>query len=41
MRGIVERLMLLPHADGASLSTIDDGFAYFRVCAGEDLPLQG
>jgi len=41
MRGIVDRLMLLPHADGASLSTVDDGFAYFRVCAGEDLPLQG
>jgi len=41
MRGIVERLMLLPHADGASISTVDDGFAYFRVCAGEDLPLQG
>jgi PAS domain S-box-containing protein len=41
MRGIVDRLMLLPHADGASISTIDDGFAYFRVCAGEDLPLQG
>jgi PAS domain S-box-containing protein len=41
MRGIVERLMLLPHADGASISTIDDGFAYFRVCAGEDMPLQG
>ena len=41
MRGIVDRLMLLRHADGASISTIDDGFAYFRVCAGEDLPLQG
>ena len=41
MRGIVERLMLLPHADGASLSTVDDEFAYFRVCAGADLPLQG
>jgi two-component system, cell cycle sensor histidine kinase and response regulator CckA len=41
MRGIVDRLMLLPHADGASLSTVDDEFAYFRVCAGEDLPLQG
>ncbi len=41
MRGIVEQLMLLPHADGASISTVDDGFAYFRVCAGEDLPLQG
>ena len=41
MRGIVERLMLLPLADGASLSTVDDEFAYFRVCAGADLPLQG
>ncbi|MGZ4333220.1 MAG: PAS domain S-box protein [Gaiellaceae bacterium] len=41
MRGIVERLMRLPHADGASLSTIDDEFAYFRVCAGEDVALQG
>ena len=41
MRGIVDRLMLLPHADGASLSTIDGDLAYFRVCAGEDLPLEG
>jgi len=41
MRGIVERLMRLPHADGASLSTIDGDFAYFSVCAGEDEPLQG
>ena len=37
MRGIVEQLMLLPHADGATISTVDDGFSYFRVCAGEDL----
>ena len=41
MHGIVDRLMLLPHADGASLSTADDEFAYFRVCAGEDLQLEG
>jgi PAS domain S-box-containing protein len=41
MQGIVERLMLLPHADGASISTVDDEFAYFGVCAGADLPLQG
>ena len=36
MQGIVDRLMELPGADGASLSTIDGDFAYFRVCAGED-----
>src|SRR3954469_18263562 len=41
MRGIVDRLMQLPFADGASLSTIDTEFAYFRVCAGEDDELQG
>ena len=41
MRGIVEQLMRLPHADGATISTVDGGFSYFRVCAGEDLPLQG
>jgi PAS domain S-box-containing protein len=41
MRGIVEQLMRLPHADGASLSTVEDDLANFRVCAGEDLPLQG
>jgi PAS domain S-box-containing protein len=41
MRGIVDRLMELPLADGASLSTIDEESAYFRVCAGADLPLQG
>jgi hypothetical protein len=41
MRGIVDRLMTLPRADGASLSTIDDEHAYFRVCSGADLPLQG
>jgi PAS domain S-box-containing protein len=41
MRAIVERLMLLPHADGASLSTVDGDFAFFRVCTGEDASLQG
>jgi PAS domain S-box-containing protein len=41
MRGIVDRLMALPLTDGASLSTIDDEHAYFRVCAGEDVALQG
>ena len=41
MQGIVERLMLLPHAAGASISTVDDEFAYVGVCAGADLPLQG
>jgi two-component system, cell cycle sensor histidine kinase and response regulator CckA len=41
MRGIVDRLMLLPHADGASLSTVDDELAYFGVCAGTDRPLEG
>ena len=41
MRELVDRLMRLPHADGASLTTIDDEFAYFRVSAGEDGALQG
>jgi PAS domain S-box-containing protein len=41
MQGIVDRLMALPRADGASLSTIDEERAFFRVCAGADLPLQG
>jgi PAS domain S-box-containing protein len=41
MRGIVDRLMLLPHADGASLSTVDGELAYFGVCAGADWPLEG
>jgi PAS domain S-box-containing protein len=41
MRAIVDRLMQLPHADGASLSTVDDGFAYFGVCSGADRPLEG
>ena len=41
MRGIVDRLMALPLADGASLSTVDSEIAHFRVCTGEDAPLQG
>jgi PAS domain S-box-containing protein len=41
MRGIVDRLMLLPHADGASLSTVDGDLAFFGVCAGADTPLEG
>jgi PAS domain S-box-containing protein len=41
MRGIVDRLMQLPLADGASLSTVEDEFAYFGVCAGADQPLEG
>ena len=34
MDGIVDRLMQLDGADGASLSTIDGEHAYFAVCAG-------
>ena len=41
MEGIVARLLELPHADGASLSTIKDGVARFAVSRGADLPLQG
>jgi len=41
MRGIVEHLMLLDGADGASLSTVENGMAFFRVCLGEDTPLAG
>ncbi|HZQ81346.1 MAG TPA: PAS domain S-box protein [Gaiellaceae bacterium] len=41
MRGIVDRLMELPLADGASMSTLDDGIVEFRHSAGEDLPLEG
>ncbi|MGN6797463.1 MAG: ATP-binding protein [Gaiellaceae bacterium] len=41
MRGIVDRLMLLPHADGASLSTVEGELAFFGVCAGADAPLEG
>ncbi|HUZ83028.1 MAG TPA: PAS domain S-box protein, partial [Gaiellaceae bacterium] len=41
MAGIVTRLMQFDRADGASLSTIDDEFAYFKVCEGADFALQG
>jgi two-component system, cell cycle sensor histidine kinase and response regulator CckA len=41
MQGIVEHLMRLEGADGASLSTIEDGVAYFRVSMGADEPLGG
>ena len=41
MRGIVDRLMQLPHADGASISAVDGELAYFGVCAGADRPLEG
>ena len=41
MRRIVDRLMELPLADGASMSTLDDGIVEFRHSAGEDSPLQG
>src|SRR4029078_8870634 len=39
--GLVDRLMKLHGADGALISTIDEDFAYFRVCAGEDELLLG
>ena len=39
MQGIIDRLMELPGADGASLSTIDGDVAYFRVAAGADMEL--
>ncbi|HEX4526935.1 MAG TPA: PAS domain S-box protein [Gaiellaceae bacterium] len=41
MAGIVTRLMEFDGADGASLSTMDNEFAYFKVCEGADLELQG
>ena len=41
MAGIVTRLMEFDGADGASLSTIDEEFAYFKVCEGADSQLQG
>jgi PAS domain S-box-containing protein len=41
MHGIVERLMELPGADGASLSEIDDRYAYFTVSTGADRELHG
>jgi two-component system, cell cycle sensor histidine kinase and response regulator CckA len=41
MRAIVDRLMALPGADGACLSTLHGDTAFFRVCAGTDTPLEG
>jgi len=41
MRGIVEHLMELAGADGACLSTIEDGLAYFKETAGQDAALHG
>ncbi len=41
MHAIVERLLELPLADGASLSTCADGIAHFAVSLGADAPLQG
>ena len=40
MQAIVERLLELPLADGASLSTCADGIAHFEVSLGADAPLQ-
>ncbi len=40
MHGIVERLLELPHADGASLSTVVDGRAHFTVALGADSTLR-
>jgi two-component system cell cycle sensor histidine kinase/response regulator CckA len=41
MRGIVEHLMQLPGADGASLSSVDEDTAHFHVSLGMDEPLRG
>ncbi|MDX6427444.1 MAG: hypothetical protein QOD52_2849, partial [Gaiellaceae bacterium] len=41
MQSIVERLLELPLADGASLSTCTEGVAHFEVSLGADRPLQG
>jgi two-component system, cell cycle sensor histidine kinase and response regulator CckA len=41
MQAIVERLLELPLADGASISTCADGIAHFAVALGADEPLQG
>jgi PAS domain S-box-containing protein len=41
MEGIVARVLEFEGADGASLSTIDDDFAYFKVSRGADSELQG
>jgi two-component system cell cycle sensor histidine kinase/response regulator CckA len=40
MHAIVERLLELPLADGASISTCVDGIAHFEVALGADAPLQ-
>jgi PAS domain S-box-containing protein len=40
MHSIVERLLELPLADGASISTCADGVAHFEVALGADAPLQ-
>jgi two-component system cell cycle sensor histidine kinase/response regulator CckA len=40
MHAIVERLLELPLADGASISTCADGMAHFEVALGADAPLQ-
>jgi PAS domain S-box-containing protein len=39
MQGIVDRLLELPGADGASLSTVSGDLAYFGVAAGADAEL--
>jgi PAS domain S-box-containing protein len=38
---IVERLMQLEGADGATCSTIEDGYAVFKYSLGKDAPLEG
>jgi PAS domain S-box-containing protein len=40
MHAIVESMLELPQADGASLSTCMDGVAHFEVSLGADAPLQ-
>ena len=40
MQAIVERLLELPVADGASLSTVADELAHFAVSLGDDAPLR-
>jgi len=40
MHAIVERLLELPLADGASLSSVAEGIAHFEVSLGADTPLQ-
>jgi len=41
MQGIVERLLELPGADGASLSPVDGELVSFRVCLGSEATLLG